>query len=573
VTEASKIHDIVIIGGGLAGMTAAVRALELGLTALVIEKGEGEDYPCNSRQSGGVMHIGFLDPYREAEELTAVIVERTAGDADRALAAALVGSGGRLLDWLQDKGARFVRFNEQEGYRWCMAPPRSLRAGIDWQGRGPDMVMRGLVEQFEASGGAFLSGTRATGLLLDEDRCAGVMVEKAGVTARIGASHVLIADGGFQANPELYAEHIGGEFDRVFQRGARTGMGDGMKMGVAAGATLTETDRFYGHVLCRDALHNDNVWPYPEIDAMATSGIVVDASGARIVDEGRSGVYLANALAARPADAMLYAIFDAAIWEEPGKSARIPANPLLEEAGGTVLRADSLEALAEMAGIDAGVLKGSVENHNAALAKGTLDQLPVPRSTTMRPWPITEAPFMAIPICPGITYTMGGIAIDGTAQVLDETGTPIPGLLAAGAATGGLEGGRDAGYIGGLMKAGVFGLIAAERVAALKALAEGKIVDADATAPSIAPAKPPPRRPRRDRLAKYPMLGGIVRYGKAGGIGLSVLVATLVLWLCWPAFENWAIPMATAAGLITGVIALSFAELVRLITDMLLPEA
>ena len=571
--------DIVIIGGGLAGMTAGVRALELGLTALIVEKGEGEIYPCNSRQSGGVMHIGFLDPYRPVEELVDVVTDRTSGEADRALASALVGSGGRLLDWLQDKGTRFVRFNEQEGYRWCMAPPRSLRAGIDWQGRGPDVVLRGLVQQFQELGGAFRTGTRAVSLVMDggefggvvvEKKCTGVVVEKDGVTESLAASHVLIADGGFQANSELYREHIGGDFERVFQRGARTGMGDGMKMAVAAGAALTGTNRFYGHVLCRDATHNDNVWPYPEIDAMATSGIVVDGSGRRIADEGRSGVYLANALAAAPADAMLHAIFDAAIWEEPGRSARIPCNPLLEEAGGTVLRADSLEELAKLARIEPAALIASVESHNAALAAGTLDQLPIPRSTTMRPWPIARAPFMAIPVCPGITYTMGGISIDGNAQVLTENGAPLPGLLAAGAATGGLEGGKDAGYIGGLMKAGVFGLIAAERVAELRGANRDEGDEAATTTPPSIQATPRPPRP--DRLAKYPMLRGVVRHGKAGGITLSVLVASLVLWLCWPSLENWAIPIAVGAGLVTGVLALSFTELVRLITDMLLPE-
>jgi fumarate reductase flavoprotein subunit len=166
VTDSSNTHDLVIIGAGLAGMTAGLRALELGLSAAVLEKGDGEIYPCNTRQSGGVMHIGFLDPYRPAADLTEVIVERTADEADRALAEALVGGGARLLDWLKDKGTRFVKFNEQEGYRWCMAPPRSLRAGIDWQGRGPDLMLQGLVSQFKAAGGVFKGGTRAVSLIM-----------------------------------------------------------------------------------------------------------------------------------------------------------------------------------------------------------------------------------------------------------------------------------------------------------------------------------------------------------------------------------------------------------------------
>jgi len=238
VTEASEDHDIVIIGGGLAGMSAGVRALELGLSALVLEKGEDEIYPCNTRQSGGVMHIGFLDPYRPAEDLTEVIVDRTANEADRALAATLVGSGGRLLDWLKDKGTRFVKFNEQEGYRWCMAPPRSLRAGIDWQGRGPDVVLQGLVAQFKELGGTFRQGARATALIMEGSVCQGVIASIGSSEERFSVGNVLIADGGFQANAELYEANIGGDFQRVFQRGARTGMGDGMRMAAEAGAAL-----------------------------------------------------------------------------------------------------------------------------------------------------------------------------------------------------------------------------------------------------------------------------------------------------------------------------------------------
>lgn len=77
--------------------------------------------------------------------------------------------------------------------------------------------------------------------------------------------------------------------------------------------------------------------------------------------------------------------------------------------------------------------------------------------------------------------------------------------------------------------------------------------------------------PSRPPVAAYPMLRGVVRYGKAGAVALSVLVAALVLWLFWPGLEIWAIPIAAAAGLITGILALSFVELVRLITDLLLP--
>ena len=73
--------------------------------------------------------------------------------------------------------------------------------------------------------------------------------------------------------------------------------------------------------------------------------------------------------------------------------------------------------------------------------------------------------FIAIPVCAGITYTMGGIAIDGHARVKHRDGGVIDGLYAAGSATGGIEGGKLAGYIGGLSKAATFGFRAAEHAA------------------------------------------------------------------------------------------------------------
>ena len=76
-----------------------------------------------------------------------------------------------------------------------------------------------------------------------------------------------------------------------------------------------------------------------------------------------------------------------------------------------------------------------------------------------------RAPFRAIRLAAGITYTMGGIAIDGSSRVLDRSGHPIEGLFAAGATTGGLEGGATVGYVGGLVKSAVSGFLAGQTVA------------------------------------------------------------------------------------------------------------
>jgi fumarate reductase flavoprotein subunit len=143
-----------------------------------------------------------------------------------------------------------------------------------------------------------------------------------------------------------------------------------------------------------------------------------------------------------------------------------PPNPQLLAGGGTLHQAETLAALAEAASLPAEALAETVAVYNVAVRDGTIAELSPPRSTRGGPpKPIGTPPFFAIPICTGITNTMGGIAIDGHGRVKRPDGSVITGLYAAGGATGGLEGGGALGYVGGLIKACVFGLRVAEAAA------------------------------------------------------------------------------------------------------------
>ena len=146
----------------------------------------------------------------------------------------------------------------------------------------------------------------------------------------------------------LFRRHIGPSPERVLQRHAGTAVGDGLRMAEAAGAALTRLDRFYGHLLSRDAMHDDGLWPYPQIDAVATAGIVVDAGGRRLLDEGLGGISITNDLARLDDPLCATVICDAAIWDTAGRAAQIPPNPQLAEGGGTLHKADTLEALAAL---------------------------------------------------------------------------------------------------------------------------------------------------------------------------------------------------------------------------------
>jgi fumarate reductase flavoprotein subunit len=334
--------------------------------------------------------------------------------------------------------------------------------------------MIGLLKQrLEEREGRMFLGARAGALRMIGGRCAGVLARLGGADFSLSARAVVIADGGFPGDKELFRRHIGPRPERVLQRHADSAHGDGLRMAQVAGAALTRLDRFYGHLLSRDAMTDRGLWPYPQIDAVATAAIVVDGGGRRLLDEGLGGISITNALARLDDPLCASVICDAPIWESAGRAAQIPPNPQLEQAGGTLHRADMLEDLARIAGLDPRAVCDTVAAYNHAVRSGHADALLPPRSAKSgNPRPIETPPFFAIPICAGITNTMGGIATDGHGRVRRATGSEaapggsvIEGLYAAGGCTGGLEGGGALGYVGGLIKACVFGLRAAEDAA------------------------------------------------------------------------------------------------------------
>ena len=456
--------DFAIMGAGLAGLTAATRAAELGLRVALVDQGSGDKYPCNSRFSGGILHLSFQNVQNSPASLVEAMDVATQGYADKALTEVLSNQSARAVKWLQQQGARFIRNGQIDWQQWVMAPPRPVSPGLDWNGRGPDVTLRALLERFRGLAGQVLLETQVQDLLVEDGRCVGLKAVCQGRVLEINARAVLIADGGFQSNLELLRLHIAPQPEGVLQRGAGVSMGDGMRLATRRlGAAVSDLSAFYGHLLSREAFQNPMLWPYPQLDELACAGMVVNSQGQRVADEGMGGVYLANQVAHRDDPLDCHVVFDQSIWDVHGTQSRIPPNPHLVRAGATMLKADSIEALAGLMGVPANTLSDTVVAYNEAVAHGQCEQLNPKRSTSKhQAVALVNGPFYALPMCVGITHTAGGLRIDAAARVLLENGAPIEGLYAAGAAVGGIEGGPMAGYVGGLMKALVFGLVAAE---------------------------------------------------------------------------------------------------------------
>ena len=435
----------------------------------MLEARTEDRYPCSSRYTTGVSNVMGLAILADPDVLYQAIIDGSGGTADPALARAVADNGKRAIDWLAAQGARFITRalqKDQPGQK-VLAPPRRLIAGLDWEGRGGDVVMRQLEQNLIKRGGVVQRGIEVTGLVVENGACVGVIARQNGASVRIDARAVVIADGGFAANPQMVAQYITPRADRVLGRVGPGANGDGIRLAEAAGAAIGGFGAFYGHVHHRAAMQNPRLWPYPHLDAVAEVALLVGPDGRRFTDEGLGGVCQANAIARLADPLSAHLIMDDAMWQaEPKLTTTVAANSAMVTAGGALISAPDLDALAAKVGVPASVLADTVRAHNEAVAANDFARLAIPRSVKKhKPMMFAGPPYHAVPLCAGITGTVGGVVIDAQARAQKREGGVFEGLYAVGTPVAGLEGGPRAGYVGGLSKAFILGLLAAEQAA------------------------------------------------------------------------------------------------------------
>ncbi|WP_427918146.1 FAD-dependent oxidoreductase [Streptomyces sp. cg40] len=433
--------DLLVIGGGMAGLSAAARVAAEGGSVVLVEKAE--------RTGGSARFAGFVWTTPTVEEM-----RRVNPDGDPELAAALLDGFSDGVAWIRSLGVD------------CRPPVPVLGFG-----RGHQLDTNHYLDTCERlirdRGQEVLTGTWTKSLVTEDGVVKGAdVLLPDGTRRRIEATWTLLATGGFQGDPDLRAEHIHPRAADIGLRANPHSRGDGLTLGRSAGASFGKKDAgFYGHLMPAGVSLAD---PARFVDLAlyySEHALLFDTTGERFVDETVGDHLTAMALLERP-EARGLLVADARVHREWISASYVEGIPgvdkfqLCHRAGARCAVADSLEDFASMPeewGYPGATIRDRIEEFNdTASAKSS----PTPgRALDQRP--LDEPPFYVVEAAPAITFTFGGLLIDAGAHALSAASdgrVPVPGLLAAGADAGGLY--RRA-YAGGLAPALVFGLTAA----------------------------------------------------------------------------------------------------------------
>ena len=438
------MKKIVIIGGGAAGLSAAVSAGESGAKVTVLEK---RKYLCgNGRYAEGVFAAGSRLQKRENIDAYPEVLFREAMEyshwrADARLVRALIGGSAETVDWLTDMGVPFTRIlhhmpNQAPAvFHMAYPAPTGLQAMKVLEKRCAELGIETVTEAVVKS------------LIMENGAVTGVVAAISNEERVFRADSVLIATGGFGGNPELMRQTLPGCRPEAYAHLKGIPMaGDGYMLAKAAGAQTPHDIAIEG---CGPVYHGRG-----ELTALIRRSdcLWVNALGRRFCDEGICAdfVYGQNAVARQPGQ-MCWAILDEAAVRRameglPGMMAAPDSadngmgtlrEALEKEAEkGSVFRADSIEALAAAAGIDPAALTAEVKAYNAACAAGHDGLFSKDRRALV---PVSEAPFYAVRAGLDIITTHGGIAVDEKLRVLNPDFAVIPGLYAAGIDISGVD--------------------------------------------------------------------------------------------------------------------------------------
>uniref|UniRef100_UPI003FEE7A3F flavocytochrome c n=1 Tax=Fusobacterium mortiferum TaxID=850 RepID=UPI003FEE7A3F len=444
VVVADTTTDVVVVGGGGAGLTAAISAKEKGVNVILLEKmamlGGNTNYATagiNAAESKLQEKLGVED---SAELFYQDTLKGGKNKNNPELLKTMTENSGEIITWLVDRGADLTEVTYTGGQS-----VKRIHRPTGGKAVGP-MIVAALSETTEKQGIDIRTESTVKELLKEGDRVVGVKVEHKGKTYTIKAKAVVMATGGFGANPAM-VEKYKPELKGFGSTNSPAITGEGITMVESVGGALVDMTEIQTHPT---VVHNNT--------AMITEA--VRGEGAILVN--RDGKRFINELETRD-------VVSKAELEQEGKSAFLVFDETVREKLGAIngyinkgyaISGNDLEELAKKVGINGKNLVATMKQYNEYVKAGKDTEF----NKNILPRELIKAPYYAIEVSPAVHHTMGGVSINTSAEVLTADGKVIKGLYAAGEITGGVHG---ANRIGGnaMTDITVFGKIAGESAA------------------------------------------------------------------------------------------------------------
>jgi succinate dehydrogenase/fumarate reductase flavoprotein subunit len=431
--------DLLVIGAGMAGLSAAARAAQDGAKVIVVEK--AQDIGGSAMLSGGL--IWTVASTRKL---------RCLDDGDPELGAVVVDGYAQAIGWLRARGVQ-------------MSAPREILYGRGYQ---IDIAayLRSCVASITQAAGAVMVNTVTKRLLTDgQGRVIGADAVHRNEPVRVLAKSTILATGGFQASADLRAAYIHPHARNMPLRSNPCSTGDGLHLGMAAGGSFAGSNPgFYGHLHCYPAATDchSNFGLITQYHSEAA--VLLNKSGQRFCDESLVDHLNAQETLTQT-DSLALLVWDQRTHEEHVLKEFVKGLPPVDKLevaltnGAWAALCPTLDDVARHAsewGFDGAAVRATLMHYSHSVRTAP---------ETLRPGRVNglqandTPPFRALVVQPAITFTHAGLATDSMAHALDARGRPVPGLLVAGADVGNVY---RRGYAGGLAAALTFGLRAAQ---------------------------------------------------------------------------------------------------------------
>ncbi len=446
--------DVLIIGGGLAGLAAAVEARDCGANVILVEK-MASTGGTSALSGGGIAAPGSkyqleagIDDSVAAYVNQWLLYQRVTDRPDN-------GSPDKeRITWLASQGAETIDWLVGLGYEFGAPTSFGMIEGADrfhYPSNLPSGQPAKMTEVAKERGAEILLNTRATELIVENGRVTGAVVENEGQSYTIQAKAVVLATGGYSYNEELIARLTPENVNTVHVASVGS-TGDGLLMAEKIGAALYKNQWLMGMSYSTPA---DDGNTLGGLGGPWTIAMMVDRNGERFMNENaHPNAY--SKMIMRSA-APYYCIYDSS---DEAKAAILQAN----EESKYLIKGETLKELADKAGFEPDTFIGWVQVWNSGIKNGT-DAF---GARIAYETPITTGPFYAVRMVPTNMDSMGGIVTDTEAKVLRADGSAIEGLYAAGAISNGAL--YDTAYMSGsaVLNCYVMGRTAGRNAAAEK---------------------------------------------------------------------------------------------------------